>query len=129
MADTTHTHTVRRCYDLIDAGRVEDFLANFHDDVVYERQGVPDIVGAAAMRRFYRYDRVIAAGRHSLDQIIADGGWVAVRGRFTGTLKDGSDVDFRFTDWHHFRDGRIDHRETLFPTGLRSPRRQATRGR
>ncbi|MGW7302406.1 nuclear transport factor 2 family protein [Streptomyces sp. NPDC054829] len=116
MGDTTYTDTVRHCYELIDAGRLEEFLANFHDDVVYERQGMPDMHGALALRRFYEHDRVIATGRHSLDQVIADGPWVAVRGRFTGTLKDGSDVDFRFRDWVHFRGGRIDHRETLFPT-------------
>ncbi|MFI7236914.1 MULTISPECIES: nuclear transport factor 2 family protein [Streptomyces] len=112
----THADTVRRCYDLIDADRLEEFLANFHHDIVYERQGMSDIRGATALRRFYEHDRIISSGRHSLDQVIADGPWVAVRGRFTGTLKDGSDVDFRFRDWAHFRGGRIDHRETLFPT-------------
>jgi uncharacterized protein len=116
MGDTTYTDTVRRCYELIDTGRLEDFLANFHDDVVYERQGRPEMQGATALRRFYEHDRVIATGRHSLDQVIADGPWVAVRGTFAGTLKDGSDVDFRFIDWVHFRGGRIDRRETLFPT-------------
>jgi ketosteroid isomerase-like protein len=115
MGDTTCTDTVRRCYDLIDAGRLEDFLANFHDDVVYERQGVPGMHGATALRRFYEHDRTIATGRHALDQVIADGPWVAVRGRFAGTLKDGADVGFRFTDWVHFRGRRIDRRETLFP--------------
>ncbi|MGV9349083.1 nuclear transport factor 2 family protein [Streptomyces spiralis] len=116
MEHGTYTDSAHRYYELVDAGRLDELLALFHDDVVYERQGTPDIRGMAAMRRFYERDRAIATGRHSLDQVLSEGQWVAVRGRFTGTLKDGSGVDLRFTDWLHFRGDRIDRRETLFPT-------------
>ena len=69
----------------------------------------------AALRRFYEWDRPIASGKHELEQVIADGAWVAVRGRFMGTLKDGTGTDVLFTDWVHFRGDLIDLRETLFP--------------
>jgi uncharacterized protein len=115
MEHKPYTDSVRHGYELIDAGRLDEYLALFHEDIVYERQGTPQIRGLAAMRRFYERDRVISTGRHSTDQILAGDSWVAVRGSFTGTLKDGSSVQLRFTDWHHFRDGRIDRRETLFP--------------
>ncbi|GAA2018217.1 hypothetical protein GCM10009839_12910 [Catenulispora yoronensis] len=115
MTDTSHAETVRRGYDFIDAGRFDDFLACFHDDVRYVRQGVGDLRGLAAMSRFYKHDRPIASGKHELEKIISDGPWVAVRGRFVGTLKDGTEADFPFTDWVHFRGDLIDLRETLFP--------------
>ena len=102
-------------YELVDAGKVDELLTLFHEDIVYERQGTPDIHGIAAMRVFYEKERVIDEGRHELGQLMSDGPWVAVRGRFEGRLKTGTQVRLRFTDWHRFRDGLIDRRETLFP--------------
>jgi ketosteroid isomerase-like protein len=115
---STPQTVVRRYYELVDAGKVEDLLALFHEEIVYERQGTPDIQGMAAMRRFYEQERSIDQGHHELGQIMTDGFWVAVRGQFQGRLKTGVEVRLRFTDWHRFRDGLIDRRETLFP-GLR----------
>lgn len=106
---------VRTYYDLVDAQRTEDLISLFHDDVVYERQGTPTIVGLAALRRFYEQDRVIDSGAHRLDQVLSGEDWVAVRGGFEGLLRDGSRVSLRFTDWHHFQDGKIIRRESLFP--------------
>lgn len=117
MAEVSFAEVVRRGYDLIDAGRFEDFFACFHDDVRYLRQGVGDLHGLAAMRHFYENDRPIASSKHELEAVVADGPWVAVRGRFIGTLKDGSDADYPFADWVHFRGELIDLRETLFPEG------------
>jgi uncharacterized protein len=116
MEQKTNADSVRRYYELVDAGRVNELLALFHDEIVYERQGTPGIRGVVAMRRFYEHGRIISGGRHTIDQVLADGPWVAIRGHFTGTLKDGSKVDLRFTDWHRFREGLIDRRETLFPS-------------
>jgi ketosteroid isomerase-like protein len=116
MEHKSQADIVRRYYELVDADRFDDLLSLFHDDVVYERQGTPDIVGMAALRRFYQEERIIQGGRHTLASVVADGDWVAVRGSFTGMLKSGDEVELRFTDWHRFRDGRIDRRETLFPS-------------
>ena len=116
MEHRTHSEIVRQYYELVDAEKVDELLALFHQEIVYERQGTPDIVGMAAMRRFYEQERVIAGGRHSIVSVLADGDWVAVRGSFAGVLKNGAEVELRFTDWHRFRDGLIDRRETLFPS-------------
>lgn len=106
---------VRSYYDHVDAQRTAEMLALFHDDIVYERQGTPTIEGIAALRRFYEQERIIESGAHSLDQVLPGADWVAVRGRFDGRLRDGQQVQLRFTDWHHFRDGKIIRRESLFP--------------
>ncbi|WP_019633386.1 nuclear transport factor 2 family protein [Actinomadura atramentaria] len=106
----------RRYYALVDAQEVDALVALFHPAVRYERQGTPEIVGIDALRRFYEGERVIASGSHHLEQVLADGDWVAVRGRFDGVLRDGERVEVRFTDWWHFdRAGLVDRRESLFP--------------
>lgn len=106
---------VRSYYQHVDDSRLEDLLSLFHEEVVYERQGTPTIVGLAALRRFYEQDRIIDSGFHRLDQVLPGEDWVAVRGRFEGLLRDGREVRLRFTDWHHFQDGKIVRRESLFP--------------
>ncbi|WP_067491689.1 nuclear transport factor 2 family protein [Actinomadura hibisca] len=117
MQTTTHLNEgiARRYYELVDADRVDDLLALFHDDIEYQRQGTETIRGIKAMRRFYEGERIIAGGEHRLDQVLAGDAWVAVRGRFEGVLRSGEQVALRFTDWLHFRDGLIVHRESLFP--------------
>ncbi|MFC4909846.1 nuclear transport factor 2 family protein [Actinomadura gamaensis] len=115
MAGSELERLVRNYYELVDADRLDDLLALFDDEIVYERQGTPTIVGIDALRRFYREERVIASGTHTLDQVLPGESWVAVRGGFRGRLRDGSAVDLRFTDWHLFRAGRIVRRESLFP--------------
>ncbi|WP_240487310.1 nuclear transport factor 2 family protein [Actinomadura flavalba] len=106
----------RRYYARVDAQDLDGLLALFHDAVRYERQGTPAIEGLDALRTFYESERIIAEGRHRLDQVLGgEDGWIAVRGRFEGRLHSGEQVALRFTDWLHFTDGLIDHRETLFP--------------
>ncbi|MFC0042533.1 nuclear transport factor 2 family protein [Actinomadura rayongensis] len=106
----------RQYYTLVDDGDVDALVALFHSAVRYERQGTPDIDGIDALRRFYTGERVIAGGRHTLDQVLSGGDWVAVRGRFAGVLRTGEEVALRFTDWWHFTpDGLVDRRESLFP--------------
>lgn len=106
---------VRSYYELVDAGDTDGLLALFTDDAVYERQGSPDMVGQAALRRFYEGDRQIESGQHDLHEVLPGREWVAVRGVFTGRLKTGEQVEVVFTDWHHLAGDRIDHRQSLFP--------------
>jgi uncharacterized protein len=106
---------VRRYYDRVDAADVEGLLGLFSETVVYERQGTPTITGKAALRRFYSADRIIASGAHTLDEVLAGTAWVAVRGTFRGTLKNGDAVDLEFTDWFHVSGGTIERRQSLFP--------------
>jgi ketosteroid isomerase-like protein len=110
-----HRHVARRYYELIDSSRFSEAAALFHDEVIYERQGTPTIHGREALLHFYQHDRVIAEGKHQLEQVLAEGNWVAVRGQFQGRLRNGEPVEVRFTDWHRFRDKFIDYRNTLYP--------------
>lgn len=112
-----HQQVVRGYYELIDANRFSDAVTLFHEEVTYERQGTPTIHGRVALLNFYQHDRVIAEGKHQLDQVLGGGNWVAVRGQFQGRLRSGETVQIPFTDWHHFRDDLIDYRNTLFPKG------------
>lgn len=117
--------SVRRYYDLVDAGDVPGVLDFFAADAVYHRPGYPPMVGREALAAFYGGERVIADGRHELDAVVvaagedagpaasgpvtADGSAhdltdgsgpaVAVRGRFVGTLKDGSPARVGFADF------------------------------
>lgn len=90
---------VRRYYERVDAGAVEGVLDCFAGDAVYHRPGYEPMVGRAALAAFYGGERVISDGRHELDQLVVDGRRVAVRGRFVGTLKDGSAVRVGFADF------------------------------
>jgi uncharacterized protein len=105
---------VQRYYGLIDAGRVDEMLALFDVDATYIRGGTPPIRGMAALTEFYRRERIIDNGRHEILSLICQGDWVAVRGRFAGTLKSGEAVDVQFADFHRVADGRIRERFTYF---------------
>jgi ketosteroid isomerase-like protein len=90
---------VRHYYDLVDAGDVAGVVACFADDAVYHRPGYEPMAGRAALTDFYGGERVIADGRHELDEVVVDGSRVAVHGRFVGTLKDGSAARVGFADF------------------------------
>jgi ketosteroid isomerase-like protein len=111
----TAEQLVRRYYDLVDAGHTDELVALFSDDIDYRRQGTAPISGRDALRSFYLHDRVIESGSHTIDALLSDGAWVAVRGTFAGTLRTGEALTVAFTDWHHVTAGRIDRRESFFP--------------
>jgi ketosteroid isomerase-like protein len=101
-------------YRDIDAGDLDRALAPFAQDCVYERQGHGTIRGEAALSRFYRSERSIETGSHRLEQVLAHGDWVCVRGEFAGVLKTGEEVTLPFTDWFRVRDHTIVYRQSLF---------------
>lgn len=108
---------VRRYYELVDAGDVEGVVGCFADDAVYHRPGYAPMVGAEALRAFYSGERVIADGRHVLDELVVDGERVAVHGRFSGTLRDGSAAQVGFADfWVLGGDRRATTRRSFFDT-------------
>lgn len=115
MSSGAHRRLVHDYYRAIDAGDLAEALTPFDDDCVYERQGHGVITGAEALREFYFSQRVIARGDHRLDEVLAAGEWVAVRGTFAGTLVSGEDVELAFTDWFCIRGLRIVYRQSLFP--------------
>ncbi|MFD7660753.1 nuclear transport factor 2 family protein [Actinosynnema sp. NPDC059797] len=106
---------VRKYYELVDSGDVAGLLDLFAPDAEYRRPGYPPLVGREQLARFYGEDRVIREGRHSVTTVVASGAEVAVTGRFTGALKDGSEVDLQFADFFTVgADGRFADRQTFF---------------
>ncbi len=91
--------SVRGYYERVDAGDVEGVLDFFADEAVYHRPGYAPMAGRQALADFYGGERVIADGQHVLDALLVDGDQVAVRGRFEGTLKDGSAASVGFSDF------------------------------
>lgn len=71
----------------------------FHPDIRYKRPGYPLIEGMEAFRAFYRGTRVIKEGSHQVHSLFRTGGRIAVEGRFTGVLRDGSRVQLPFSDF------------------------------
>lgn len=114
---TADTDAIRRYYDHIDAGDLEAVFELFADDVTYHRPGSELLDGIAEFRQFYREDRPLSDGTHTVDAIVADDNTVAVRGRFEG-VQDGERVSFGFADVHRFDDdGQVTERWTYTDTG------------
>ncbi len=109
---------VRRYYELVDAGDLEAMYELFHDRIVYRRPGYAPIEGKRFFRDFYEAFRVIADGRHEVENLVIEGERVAVQGSFEGTLKDGSRTSLRFADFFVFHDMTIIRRDTYFDAPL-----------
>ena len=107
----------RRYYALVDAGDVDGVVGCFAEDAVYHRPGYAPMEGRAALAEFYGGERVIADGRHELDEVVVEGRRVAVHGRFVGTLKDGSAARVGFADfWVLDEADRATSRRSFFDT-------------
>lgn len=106
---------VRAYYAAVDADEVDTLLDLFTDDCVYRRPGYEPIRGRDAMERFYRGERVIESGSHTLSELMVDGAHAAVHGRFEGVLRDGTHKQVGFADFYRFTgDGRAAERTTYF---------------
>ncbi|GGW16444.1 nuclear transport factor 2 family protein [Streptomyces capoamus] len=89
---------IRRYYECVDRQDPAMFDL-FHSSIRYKRPGYPVIKGMAEFREFYAARRVIVEGRHVVDALFHSGAKVAVEGRFTGVLRDGSAADLTFSDF------------------------------
>ena len=98
----------------IDGRCWEQLERYFAPDVIYERPGYEPIRGFAALDHFYRDVRIVAAGRHQLEQVVMAGHTAACWGRFLGTSRDGRQLDERFADIYEFTHGVISRRATYF---------------
>lgn len=105
---------VTELFTIIDDARWDDLGRVFAEDCVYERPGYEPLHGQARLERFYRTERIIAAGRHEVLRIVSDLDSAACWGRFTGTSRDGAPLDEGFADTYTVRDGRITARRTYF---------------
>ena len=115
MSPARATALAQEFYRLVDAGDLTRLTALFTEGACYRRPGYAPLDGRAAIEHFYRHDRVIASGRHTLDSIVVCGDEVAVRGSFAGELRDGSPVQHRFAEFFLVTaDGLLRERETFF---------------
>ncbi|MEU4250206.1 nuclear transport factor 2 family protein [Amycolatopsis sp. NPDC026612] len=94
----------RRFYECVDAGDFTALVALFTEDCEYHRPGYRPWFGRAGLTTFYREERVISSGAHTLTAVLADGPHVAVHGRFDGLLRTGAEISIGFADFFE-RDG------------------------
>jgi steroid Delta-isomerase len=110
---------VRRYYEMVDAKDVAGLIRLFAPDATYHRPGYPCLVGRAELEQFYRDQRIILEGSHTLTKIVVCERDVAVHGEFAGLLRDGRQVRLRFADFFSLTpDGLFENRETFFFTPL-----------
>src|SRR5436190_6418571 len=101
-------------YQCVDAQGWDDLGEFFAEDVVYQRPGYAPLIGLDAVLDFYRRVRVVASGRHHLEQILVDGEQVACWGRFEGRHRNHSPIDERFADVYTLDGKKITSRQTYF---------------
>lgn len=104
--------TVQEYYERVDAQDVEGLLTLFAEDAWYERPGYDRLLGRPALSAFYSGARVIESGRHTIARTVASGDCVAVKGQFSGRLKDGREVSLRFAGFFLLDGGLIRSRRT-----------------
>ncbi|MFE6667644.1 nuclear transport factor 2 family protein [Streptomyces sp. NPDC057697] len=106
---------VRRYYRLVDEGDIDGLVQLFDTTAEYLRPGYEKLTGHEELTRFYREERVIESGRHSVSKLVHDGQDVAVHGVFEGKLRDGTHTSLRFADFFQLTpSGTFSRRETFF---------------
>ena len=105
---------VNRLFDKVDSRDWEGLRQVFCEDATYERPGYEPLVGLERVLKFYREERVIASGKHRLENIVLGENSAACSGRFTGLHKNGSAIDERFADVYRIRNGKIWNRQSYF---------------
>ncbi|MBZ5521031.1 MAG: ester cyclase [Acidobacteriia bacterium] len=105
---------IRNMFGTIDNREWTALERFFLKDLIYERPGYAPLVGYDRVLQFYREERVIASGRHLLEEIVLDGDSGACWGRFVGKHKNGSSIDERFADTYKFEQGKIKLRKSYF---------------
>ncbi|MDH2427995.1 nuclear transport factor 2 family protein [Sphaerisporangium sp. TRM90804] len=115
-ADGTRPATaqVHRLYELIDAGDFTGVASLFAPHATYHRPGQEVMAGRDAIERFYFEKRAIRSGAHTVATVVESGGDVAVRGSFSGTLVDGSEVSHRFAEFFELTDDGLFSRRDSF---------------
>jgi steroid Delta-isomerase len=106
---------IRSYYELVDRSDLPGLLNLFAPDAEYFRPGYAPIVGREQLTDFYRNQRIIRQGTHTVDVLVEQGSRIAVRGRFRGELRDGREVALAFSDFFELApDGAIVRRDTYF---------------
>jgi hypothetical protein len=112
-----HVATVRRLYELINAGDIEGFARRLADDFVEHEQQPGLSPGKDGVIAFFRMQLAAFPDMHmDVEDVVADGDKVVARVRYTGTNKGdfmgtpatGKSVDTHLFDMFLFDgDGRV----------------------
>jgi ketosteroid isomerase-like protein len=106
---------IKDFYTEVDAGDVAAMGELFTPGARYHRPGYAPLDGRDEIERFYREERTIRDGHHTLESVVATDGDVAVRGSFAGHLRDGRRAEHRFAEFFTVSpDGRLSRRDTFF---------------
>lgn len=109
-----HREVITACFAAVDGADIAGLLLGYADDVVYERPGYPPIAGREALDHFYRVERTIAVGRHTIEGVLCDNGHGAAWGRFEGVSRTGDRLTERWCDTYVFERDLIVFRRTHF---------------
>lgn len=102
-------------YRLVDAGDIAGIVELFAPNAQYSRPGYDPFVGRAALEAFYRNQRAIRRGKHTVRSLVEGVDAIAVQGEFTGTLRTGESISLRFADFFEVApDGNFARRDTYF---------------
>lgn len=111
---TDNGRWIEDMFAAIDAGDWAMLPVFFHPSMVYERPGYEPFVGRDRIMRFYREERVIQKGRHTLDGTIAENDRAAAWGRIDAVHSDGRSLTLGFADVYVFADAAIRLRRSHF---------------
>ena len=105
---------VLKLFDALDKNDLTGILALFTDDAVYERPGKPIIRGRDALVHFYEHERVVAAGKHTIEEIIEGPVLTVTVGFYDGAGGDGAPLYMKFVDVYQFTGEKIHERRSYF---------------
>lgn len=107
---------IRTMFKSIDCADWPSLATCLHPEVTYERPGYEPLAGRERVMRFYRHERAVTTGRHTVEGILVSHGEAAAWGVMSGVLTDGRQVTVRFAEIYQFAQGRIQRRRSYFFT-------------
>lgn len=110
----TNRDIIMQYFNIVDERKFDDLSLVFHHDIVYERPGYPPLVGLERTIAFYKHERILASGIHTVEGIISEGNTCVCWGKFIGTTHSKEAVDERFADLMIFSNDKIKKRTTYF---------------
>ena len=115
MQDNSYIdNIITNLLDAIDQQDWDALSSLLHDDTEYEVTGFPLFRGKAAVIHYYESLRPVRSGSHRIDTIIKDRDCAVCCGQFTGTKKNGEEIDLLFSDVLKFEDNKIRQRRVYF---------------
>ena len=101
-------------FELVDEKKWDDLHLFYLLNATYERPGYSPYIGIKSIIDFYKFERIVEVGKHSLDGWIDSDGEACCWGQFSGVGKTGDVLSERFCDIYNFENGLIKTRRTYF---------------